>query len=68
MYIYIHIFYFLAVLGLSCNTWNLCGSPEAPECVGFVAVVHRLTAPQHAGSWFPNQGLNLCPLNQKVNS
>ena len=27
-----------------------------------------LVAPKHMGSWFPNQGLNPCPLHLKTNS
>ena len=60
IYIYTHTYiFFFAVLGLSCNTWNLCGSPQAPQCVGFVAVVHKVNRPTACGILVPQPGTEL---------
>ena len=52
-----HLFCFLDVLGLHCSAQGLLWLQHA-----------GLAAPQHVGSQFPNQRLNLRPLHWKADS
>ena len=73
-----YLFIYLAASGPSCGPWNLhrlCGSfvvvvpglyscgTQLPESDGT-----GLVALWHVGSWFPDQGSNLCPLHCKGDS
>ena len=66
------VYLFLAVLGLSCSMWlfvvgrRLLSSCDmwAPECVGSVVAVCRLSCPAEYGIFVsPNQGSNPHPLH-----
>ena len=57
----VNMFFFLAAVAL-----KLLSSCDA---LASLVVACRLSCPvRHMGSWFPDQGLNLCPLHWKVDS
>ena len=61
--------YLLVASGLSCSTWDLSLRARWLQVVWVRQLgLAGLVAPQHMGSQFPDQGLNLCPLHWKMNS
>ena len=63
-------FFFINYFYFGCtgsSSWLLNSSLPAPWKL--LSLRWRgLVAPQHVGSYFPDQGLNLCPLHWKVDS
>ena len=43
-----------------------CSTGPSLQCEGFSSFGMGLIAPQHEGSWFPDQGSNPCPLHWKA--
>ena len=53
-------------LSLSLSLFFFCSTGPSLQCEGFSSFGMGLIAPQHEGSWFPDQGSNPCPLHWKA--
>ena len=56
-YLFILIFTFFGYVGLSCITQDLWYGAQAPECIGPIIVVHRLSCPTACGILVPRPEL-----------